>query len=233
MLVILLLAHPHLLETAKTGQDRPADPAAEPPFNRALRRYQLHFHVLCRQLGQLLLQPVSEPAEQGVPARHDQVAVKFSPDVHVTPGDRVVNHLVDPCEADHVLSARKQDLWDLEPLVPDLQLRAVRQLVVDAGHVCERGLGEGIIRNTEDRLFNVPDHVTNAKLFVSRVSVRLVLVLNRELQVALHLASFHVITFHDLVKRVARPDVHLRHQLHVQHVRQVLASNVELDDRFL
>ena len=58
VLLVLLLAHPHLLERPERREDGTADPGGEFPLDRVLGRRHLHPHVSGRRVVKLRLQPL-------------------------------------------------------------------------------------------------------------------------------------------------------------------------------
>lgn len=93
MLLILLLADPHLVEGAQTCQDRPTKPRGMSPLDGISRRMDLDALSRCL-IAQLVAQPVYHSGEKGASANADDVAQQRRTAVHVDGADGLGHELL-------------------------------------------------------------------------------------------------------------------------------------------
>lgn len=126
MLLVLLLAHPHLLEGAKGGEDGAADPGAEFLLGN---RVDLDFDILRRNLGDLLLEAVLELPDVGVSASQDEILEEIAADVDVGLVDGVEDEVLEASEARKRRLFLEEFLGEGDSLAAERDLLAVGQLV--------------------------------------------------------------------------------------------------------
>lgn len=80
MLFIFLLAHPHLLEAAQTGQYWAANPRTESLFSPA---HHFHLHILGCHFWKHALESLREALQTAVSARDYHILEQVSADVNV------------------------------------------------------------------------------------------------------------------------------------------------------
>jgi len=106
--LILLLAHPHLLEGAAGAENAAADPGSEALLRR---RDHLHTHVLGRHIRHLLLQAVHKSTEARVTSRDDDVLEEIAADVDICLANGVDDHVLHTHEPWQVVLARREHLF--------------------------------------------------------------------------------------------------------------------------
>ena len=80
VLLVLLLAHPHLLERAQAAQDAASQPRRELLFRAGMH---LNLHVLGRNLCHLLLKPFLHLFHVRVSTSQNQVLEKVATNIYV------------------------------------------------------------------------------------------------------------------------------------------------------
>eukprot|EP00982_Pelagococcus_subviridis_P004651 29281-Pelagococcus_subviridis.AAC.9 len=171
VLLVLLLAHPHLLKRPERREDAPADPRRELPLRVVSARRHLHPHVRRRGVVKLRLQPLPQRPEQRPAAGEDHAPEQVLANVHVALVDRLEDErgkalrggavrvgqiwrvLPQPERRDQV--RLEEELRDLEPLDADIDDVPVRQLVRHRGNVLVVLLRERLVGQPEHRLLQI------------------------------------------------------------------------------
>ena len=169
MLLILLLAHPHLLERAAWTEDRASNPGCESFLSWA---HYLYAHVLRSNFRHLFLQAFQKSIEARVSTRDYDVLEKVTSDVDVSFSDGVYNHVLNASKAFDFFRCLEHLLKYSDSLAANWSGLSIWEFnLLRSDRLCSTQALYRLFRNLEERLFYVFDNLHLGILKVAWVTV--------------------------------------------------------------